>query len=126
MGTSNFEDLNIWKEAHRFVLNVYKLTKCFPKDEIFGLTSQFRRAAISVPANIAEGFRKKGISDKLRFYNIAQGSSDECRYYVILSHDLEYISQNEFDEMYEQINLVSRLLNAYCSGIIKNQQNSKT
>ena len=68
--TNNFEDLDVWKNAHQFVLTVYKLTNQFPKEELFGLTSQFRRAAISIPANIAEGYKKRGIKDKLRFYNI--------------------------------------------------------
>ena len=66
--TNNFEDLDVWKNAHQFVLTVYKLTNQFPKEELFGLTSQFRRAAISIPANIAEGYKKRGIKDKLRLY----------------------------------------------------------
>ncbi len=120
MKTSNFEDLNVWKEAHKFTLDIYKATKAFPKEELFGLTSQFRRAAVSMAANIAEGYRKKGINDKLRFYNIAAGSADECRYYIILSKDLKYISEDNYSEIYEKINIVSKMLNAYCSGIIKN------
>ena len=84
--TNNFEDLDVWKNAHQFVLTVYKLTNQFPKEELFGLTSQFRRAAISIPANIAEGYKKRGIKDKLRFYNISEGSGEECRYYLILSN----------------------------------------
>ncbi|MBD2168896.1 four helix bundle protein [Tolypothrix sp. FACHB-123] len=75
-----FQDLIVWKKAHQFVLAVYKLTSQFPKSEIYGLSSQFRRAAISIPANIAEGFKKKGTADKVRFMNIAQGSLEECRY----------------------------------------------
>ncbi|WP_416212204.1 four helix bundle protein [Nostoc sp. DedSLP03] len=69
---------------------VYQFTGQFPKSEIYGLTSQFRRAAISIAANIAEGFKKKGAADKVRFLNIAQGSLEECRYYLILSKDLDY------------------------------------
>ena len=70
----NFQDLIVWQKAHQFVLGVYRLSKAFPREEIYGLTSQFRRAAISVPANIAEGFKKKGRPDKVRFMNMAQGS----------------------------------------------------
>ena len=85
-----FEDLLVWQKAHQLVLAIYKLTKEFSKEEIFGLTSQFRRAAVSVPANIAEGFKRATIPDKLRHLNIAQASPEEVRYYLILSHDLEY------------------------------------
>ena len=74
----NFEDLIVWQKAHKFVLMVYKYTSNFPNSEIYGLTSQFRRAAISIPANIAEGFKKKGKADKAHFLNIAQGSLGEC------------------------------------------------
>jgi four helix bundle protein len=89
-----FHDLIVWQKAHQFVLSVYKTTKHFPKEEMYGLTSQLRRAAISIPANIAEGFKKRGKPDKCRFMNIAQGSLEECRYYLILSRDLGYIETN--------------------------------
>jgi four helix bundle protein len=85
----SFKDLIVWQKAHEFVLSVYQLTGSFPKDELYGLTSQFRRAAVSIPANISEGFKKKGNPDKVRFMNIAQGSLEECRYYLILSNDLK-------------------------------------
>ena len=81
----SFQDLLVWQKSHQFVLGVYGLTKNFPRSETYGLTSQFRRAAVSIPANIAEGFRKRGKADKVRFLNIAQGSLEECRYYLILS-----------------------------------------
>ncbi|HEY0430278.1 MAG TPA: four helix bundle protein, partial [Pyrinomonadaceae bacterium] len=86
----NFQDLIVWQKAHHFVLGVYGVSKSFPREEIYGLTSQFRRAAISIPANIAEGFKKRGRADKVRFMNIAQGSLEECRYYLILASDLRY------------------------------------
>jgi len=85
-----FEDLFVWQKAHQFVLAAYRLTKTFPKEETYGLSQQFRRAAVSIAANIAEGFSKRGTADKLRFLNIAQGSLSECRYYLILAHDLGY------------------------------------
>src|SRR3954470_14539581 len=90
MNARSFEDIEIWKKAHRFVLDTYRFTEAFPKHELFGLTSQLRRAAVSVPANFAEGFKKVSRADKLRFYNISQGSLEECRYYLILSRDLGY------------------------------------
>jgi four helix bundle protein len=79
--STTFQELEVWQKAHLFVLAVYRLSQSFPKSELYGLTSQFRRAAVSIAANIAEGFRKRGKADKLRFYNIAQGSLEECRYY---------------------------------------------
>ena len=94
--TRSFEDIMAWQKAHSFVLAVYKETKDFPEDERFGLTSQFRRAAVSIAANIAEGYKKLSKADKLRFFNISQGSLEECRYYCILSRDLGYINEQTF------------------------------
>ena len=79
MPAKTFQDVEVWKKAHAWVLNVYRFTEKFPKHELFGLTSQLRRAAVSIPANFAEGFKKKGHADKARFYNIAQGSLEKCR-----------------------------------------------
>lgn len=107
MKTSSFEELLVWQKAHAFVLKVYETSSRFPKEEMFCLTSQFRRASVSIAANIAEGYRKTGIKDKLRFYNISEGSLDECRYYIILSRDLGYIDGSRFEEMYDLIVSVS-------------------
>jgi four helix bundle protein len=84
----SFPDLIVWQKAHELVILVYKLTKLFPKKEIYNLTSQLRRSSISIPANRVEGFKKKGKADKARYLNIAQGSLEESRYYLILTHDL--------------------------------------
>ncbi len=117
-----FQDLIVWQKAHQFILLVYPFTAQFPKSEIYGLTSQFRRAAISIPANIAvcgasrrEGFKKKGLADKVRFLNIAQGSLEECRYYLILSNDLEY---GDISGLKLQIEEVSKLLTSYANSIL--------
>jgi four helix bundle protein len=110
-----FEDLIVWQKSHHFVLSVYRLTDKFPKTEIYGLTSQMRRAAVSIPANIAEGFKKKGRADKVRFLNIAQGSLEEVRYYLILAKDLGYIGSAA---LLPQIEEVSKLLEAYLSSIL--------
>jgi four helix bundle protein len=85
-----FQDLLVWQKPHRLVLNIYKISQEMPKHELFGLTSQLRRAAVSVPANIAEGFSRASVKDKLRFYCISQSSLEEVRYYSILIHDLQY------------------------------------
>ncbi|MFZ2905853.1 MAG: four helix bundle protein [Cyclobacteriaceae bacterium] len=117
--TNHFEQLIVWQKAHQFVLNVYALTKLFPKEEMFGLTSQFRRASISIAANIAEGYSKKGTKDKIRFLNISQGSLSECKYYLRLTKDLQYAIVDQLEIDLEE---VSKLLNAYSRGISKNSQ----
>ena len=116
----SFKDLIVWRKAHQFVLMVYNFTKTFPKEEIYGLTSQFRRTSVSVAANVAEGFRKKGKEDKLRFYNIAQGALEEAKYYCILSQDLSYGDTMQISLLSEE---VSKLLNAYMDTIRRNGKN---
>ena len=116
--SNSFQDIVAWKKAHEFVLTVYRVTKGFPDFEKFGLCSQFQRAAVSIPANIAEGYKKLSRTDKLRFFNIAQGSLEECRYYVILSKDLGYINEEEYSMMGLSIEDASRMLNASCKGMI--------
>ncbi|MGA2032043.1 MAG: four helix bundle protein [Thermoguttaceae bacterium] len=111
----SFQDLIVWQKAHAFVLQVYAATRAFPSEELYGLTSQFRRAAVSIPANIAEGFRKQSKQDKARFLNISEGSLEECRYYLILAQDLGHLRRGPLWEMTEQ---VGRLLNAYRSAIL--------
>lgn len=108
--SQKFTDLIVWQKAHEFVLKVYRITSEFPKSEMYGLTSQLRRAAISIPANIAEGFAKKGKLDKLRFYNIAEGSIQECKYYLILAKDLDYTENDRLIDLLEE---VSKILGSY-------------
>ena len=111
----NFRDLIVWQKAHQLVLGLYRFSDGFPKSELYGLISQLRRAAVSVPANIAEGFKKTGRADKARFMNTAQGSLEECRYYLILAADLGY---GQTDELQGELDEVSRLLDAYASAIL--------
>lgn len=92
MPIERFEDLEAWRRAHGLVLDVYRCSRAFPNDERFGLTTQMRRAAVSAPANIAEGFKRRTKKDKVHFYNMAQGSLEELRYYWILARDLKYMS----------------------------------
>ena len=125
MQTKRFQELVAWQKAHAFVLAVYQLSNHFPAHERFGLCSQFQRAAVSIPANIAEGYRKLGIADKLRFLNIAQGSLEECRYYVLLSKDLGYIDINTYETLTIQIEEVSKVLNGYCRGILNNSHGNE-
>ena len=114
MLSKSFENVEIWKKAHKFVLDVYRLTENFPKRELFGLTSQFRRAAVSIPANFAEGFKKIGRADKLRFYNISQGSLEECRYYLILVRDLGY---GKIADLNYHLDEISKMLDSYMRSI---------
>ncbi len=109
-----FRDLLVWRKAHEFVLGVYSLTASFPKHETYGLSQQLRRSSDSVPANIAEGFRKRGRADKSRYMNIAEGSLEESRYYLILSQELGYGDTTELSSAAEE---VSRLLGAYAAAI---------
>lgn len=118
-----FFTLLVWKKAHEFVLKVYKVTANFPEHEKFGLRSQFTRAAVSIAANIAEGYGKISKTDKLRFYNISQGSIDECRYYILLAKDLKYITEEEYKELCILIKDTSRLLVLYINGINNNNYN---
>jgi four helix bundle protein len=106
-----FRDLLIWQKAHQFVLCVYRETAHFPPDERFGLTRQLRRSAVSIPANIAEGFVKRGVADKLRYLNIAQGSLEESRYYLILASDLAIADLSTLEV---QLDECSRMIEAYC------------
>ena len=104
-----FQDLIVWRKAHEFALSVYALTSEFPKQEIYGLSSQLRRAAVAVPANVAEGFRRQGQAGTVRFMNVAQSSLEECRYYLILARDLGY---QETDQQRVLLEEVSRHLNS--------------
>ena len=117
--TNTFQNILAWQKAHELVLLIYEITKSFPKNEISGLISQFQRAAVSIPANIAEGYKRLSSTEKLRFYNIAQGSLEECRYYMILSYDLKYITKENYDIMANKLEETSKMLNSYCYSISK-------
>ncbi len=110
-----FKDLLVWQKAHQLALAVYRLTASFPKQETYGLTCQMQRAAVSVAANIAEGFKRRGVADKARLLNIAQGSLEESRYYLILAQDLGYAETLEQTIVLEE---VSRFLEAYIHRIL--------
>ena len=118
--TYSFENVIAWQKAHAFRLLVYEVTRHFPSDEKFGLTSQFRRAAVSIAANIAEGYKKLSKADKLRFFNISQGSLEECRYYCLLSRDLGYIDETTYQQLVQTILDTSYMLNAYIKGVVEN------
>jgi four helix bundle protein len=108
----NFRSLQVWQKSHQLVLDVYFATRSFPKEELFGLTSQMRRAAASVPANIAEGCGREGDAELKRFINIAFGSASELEYHLILAHDLKYLEITKFNELSKQTVEVKRMLAA--------------
>jgi four helix bundle protein len=112
--TKSFRELIAWQKAHSLVLAVYHATKSLPKDEQFGLTSQFRRAAVSVAANIAEGYAKRTAAEKIRLLNIAQGSLAECECYLLLTTDLGYMSDPNIANLLSE---TSKLLTGYIKAI---------
>jgi four helix bundle protein len=110
-----FKDLLVWQKAHQLAVAVYRLTAGFPKQETYGLSCQMQRAAASVAANIAEGFKRRGSADKARLLNIAQSSREESRYYLILAEDLGYADTKEQMIVLEE---VSRFSEAYIHRIV--------
>ncbi|MCH7986298.1 MAG: four helix bundle protein [Acidobacteria bacterium] len=108
----SFEDLEVWRKAHELTLLSYRLTRAFPPDERFGLISQLRRASSSVAANIAEGYGRRTTKELLRSLRIANGEAEETRYFSLLSKDLSYMNQQEFDTVNQWCRSVSQLLSA--------------
>lgn len=105
-----FRELKVWEKSHRLTLEIYKCTRKFPSDEKFGLISQIRRAAASIPTNIVEGFKRKSTKDFLHFLNLADSSLEETKYHLILSKDLDYLSQKEFSDFEELCDEIGRML----------------
>ena len=117
----NFNDLDAWKKSHNLVLEIYKITKDFPKEELYGVVSQLRRAASSITANIAEGFARYHFKDKIRFYHQARGSAAEVQNFLMLAKDLKYISQGKCKELEEQTKDAMQLINGLIRSIEKQQ-----
>jgi len=109
----SFEDLNIWKEAHYLTLEIYRIAQLFPKDEMFGLTLQLKRASISVPANIAEGMGRNTTKELIQFLYNSRGSLSEIIYYLILAKDLNYIDEDIYKELYDKYNGLGKGINVF-------------
>lgn len=109
----SFTDLIVWQESHKLVLATYIQTKKFPKEELFSLTSQMRRAAISITSNIAEGFSRKGTREKIQFYTIAKGSLTELESQFLVARDIGCVNTLEFENIFKQITSTHKLLNAF-------------
>ena len=122
MTIRTFKDLDAWKIGHQLVLHIYRLTKNFPKEELFGLMSQLRRAAVSITSNIAEGFIRNSCKDKCQFYAIALGSLTECQNQLTIAFDLGYIEKTEFDKIYEETIRLHKLIN----GLLKSASSRNT
>ena len=116
----NFRELNVWERSHRLALETYRITRSFPTDERFGLTSQLRRAAASVPANIAEGCGRSTEPDLARFCDIAMGSATETEYHLLLAHDLQYIPTEVYEKADRELDQIKRMLNRFTQHIRKN------
>lgn len=108
-----FQEILSWQKAHQLTLEIYNITKSFPRFEEFALANQMRRCAVSIPSNIAEGFKRKGLKDSLHFYNIAQGSLEELKYQLLLAKDLEYINENIYEKLISLAEEVGKLLNGW-------------
>lgn len=118
-----FRDLDTWQQAYTLGLEIYRVTKHFPKEESFGLTSQMRRAVVSVSSNIAEGFARQGIADKSHFYAMAHGSLTEIQSQLYIARGIEYLNEADFSDIYRQTVITHKLL----TGLIKStkQRNAK-
>lgn len=114
--SKSFEDVKLWQKAHNFVLEIYKISKIFPREELYGITSQIRRSSVSIAANFVEGFKKKSKNDKARFYNISQGSLNETKYYLRLIKDLEYYDTSNLSKELDEI---AKMLEAYTNTLLK-------
>lgn len=121
---TTFKDLIVWQKSHQFVLKIYESTKIFPKEEIFGITSQIRRAAYSIPSNIVEGRTKSTIAHRLSFVSHSIGSLEEVKYFLLLSKDLNYITIETYLKLVPFLEEVGKLLNGY-EKFIKNDKYSK-
>jgi len=119
----SYKELKVWKKAHVLVLKIYEITKQFPKQEMFGLTSQFRRSSVSIAANLAEGRGKNSSKDIANFFQISLGSLHETEYYLLLSRDLAYISNEVYEERDSEIREVKAMLVALIK-TVRNSQNS--
>ena len=113
----DFHKLVIWEKSHQLTLDIYKLTQQFPKEELFGLTSQIRRAISSVPTNIAEGCGRETTKDFAHFLQISIGSACEIEYQLLLAHDLNYITDEDYNRLNDEIVSVRKMIHKYQSGL---------
>ena len=111
--TRDFRELKVWQKAHDLTSRVYKATSKFPREEVYGLTSQIRRAGVSIPANIAEGCGRSTDAQLAQFLEIAMGSASELEYLLLLSHDLTFLSRSDWESLSESVTEIKRMLSAF-------------
>jgi four helix bundle protein len=121
----DFKSLQIWKRSHLFALSVYKITRKFPKDEMYGLTSQLRRASVSVPSNIVEGCGRNSDGELSRFLTIAMGSAAETEYQILLAKDLKYIENDEYLLLDKEIIEIRKMINKFLEKVNSRRENRK-
>lgn len=121
---NNFTDLKVWQESHKLVLLIYQVTEKFPKHELFGLMAQIRRAVVSITSNIAEGFSRYTLKDKLKFYVMAHGSLTEVENQLIIAKDLTYLDDDTYKGIYKQLLSAHKLLNSFISATQKISQDN--
>ena len=108
-----FRDLFVWQAAHELTLDIYRITKTFPKEENYALIPQIRRAAVSVASNIVEGFHRKSLGESIRFYRYSEASLEEVKYQLLVAKDLEYISEKDYNNIIELADEVGKMLNGW-------------
>lgn len=109
---SKFKQIKVWEKAHQLTLDIYRITMSFPQYEVYGITSQLRRASSSIPANIAEGYSRGSTKQYINFLNISNGSLSETTYFLILAHDLGYIDSNKYKVLEQQCDEIGKMINA--------------
>jgi four helix bundle protein len=117
----DFRTLKVWEKSHRLVLAIYEATTPFPKNELYGITSQIQRAAVSVPTNIAEGCGKDSDAELGRYFKIAMGSSSELEYLLLLAHDLSYLTDAQYNQLQANLVEVRKMLNAFIQKLKANR-----
>jgi four helix bundle protein len=120
----DYNELRVWEKAHQLTLAIYKASTTFPKEELYGLTSQIRRAAVSIPANLAEGCGRDSQPELLRYTRIAMGSASELDYELRLAHDLNWLNESNYQQISNELTSVRRMLNAFSRKLMSNLQNS--
>jgi len=121
----NYRDLQVWSKAHSLTLDLYRISRGFPREEMFGFTSQLRRAAVSVDANFAEGCGRRTSTELARFVRIAMGSASELDYHLLLSRDLGFMKEDDFDHSSSRLTEVRKMLTAFLSTVEKTNRSAK-
>lgn len=117
-----FQDLDVWKEAHKLVLRIYKLTRNFPESELYHLTNQLRRSATSIPANIAEGKGRKTLNEYIQYLYNARGSLEETKYHLLLAKDLGYLNSGDYSELLKCYNKTGKMLNGLINSLKRKRE----